>query len=301
MSYNYSSFKDISNDDITVFIYDINDYFNTNLLISTNTKTDALNRQKNVEVLCDWLNNRNAYNIIKKDTLSTEDIDNFIANEHAIQVAIDKAKNALNEAIQLIENHKHPVLQNPNKLIIPDAPLMRKHQKQFIENEELYEYIDKFAHKFTSKHSDFLMINEPNDFDKAVNEWQYYNKYPMSIIIKRDIPLTTYYFNQVGSLNDIFDCLHNVYKKEVKPFKIHFQLSGVFETYTYNFDTLEEKYEYKAQDIIWKNYKSMIPIIITNYDDLEIVKLYIESVLHSYETESSNTKLILVGSICDIT
>ena len=145
MSYNYSSFKDISNDDITVFIYDINNYFNTNWPISTNTKTDALNRQKNVEVLCDWLNNRNAYNIIKKDTLSTEDIDNFIANEHAIQVAIDKAKNALNEAIQLIENHKHPVLQNPNKLIIPDAPLMRKHQKQFIENEELYEYLDKFA------------------------------------------------------------------------------------------------------------------------------------------------------------
>ena len=95
MSYNYSSFKDISNDDITVFIYDINNYFNTNLPISTNTKTDALNRQKNVKVLCDWLNNRNAYNIIKKDTLSTEDIDNFITNEHAIQVAIDKAKKSI--------------------------------------------------------------------------------------------------------------------------------------------------------------------------------------------------------------
>ena len=110
MSYNYSSFKDISNDDITVFIHDINDHFNTNLPIamqpqaklestklpiSTNTKTDALNRQKNVEVLCDWLNNRNAYNIIKKDTLSTEDIDNFITNEHAIQVAIDKAKKSI--------------------------------------------------------------------------------------------------------------------------------------------------------------------------------------------------------------
>ena len=100
MSYNYSSFKDISNDDITVFIHDINDYFNTNLPISmqslsTNTKTDAMNRQKNVEVLCDWLNNLNAYNIIKKDTLSTEDIDNFITNEHAIQVAIDKAKKSI--------------------------------------------------------------------------------------------------------------------------------------------------------------------------------------------------------------
>ena len=83
MSYNYSSFKDISNDDITVFIHDIN------------TKTDAMNRQKNVEVLCDWLNNLNAYNIIKKDTLSTEDIDNFITNEHAIQVAIDKAKKSI--------------------------------------------------------------------------------------------------------------------------------------------------------------------------------------------------------------
>ena len=348
MRYDYRSLKNISNDDIVELIKSINTIFNANLPITTTAKTEAWNRRKNVEVLCDWLNNRNAHRFIKNDLPNAEEIDSFIIHEHKlkqilddsheqhyqdilkrddyfeedineederyfntkqqqierefeIKEAINRAYEAVDDAIQLIKEQKHPVLQKTERLIIPEAPLIKNHQKQYFpENEELYEYLDKFAHNFTSKHSDFLMINEPHDFDRAVNEWNHYNKYPSENTIQRKDsgkPITTYYFNQVASLDNIFECLHNVYKKELKPFKVHFQLSGVFETYTYDFESLEEKYDYKAKDIIWKNYQSMIPIIISKLEDLDIVKLYIESVLHSYETESSSTKLTLVGSI----
>ena len=59
MRYDYRSLKNISNDDIVELIKSINTIFNANLPITTTAKTEAWNRRKNVEVLCDWLNNRN--------------------------------------------------------------------------------------------------------------------------------------------------------------------------------------------------------------------------------------------------
>ena len=60
---------------------------------------------------------------------------------------------------------------------------------------------------------------------------------------------------------------------------------------------MTEKFEYQAREINWNNYKSAIPIVVRDEQSLDIVKYYIESVLHSYETSTSSTKLILVGTV----
>ncbi|KAK8839981.1 hypothetical protein M9Y10_031266 [Tritrichomonas musculus] len=170
------------------------------------------------------------------------------------------------------------------------------------ENQEIYDYLNKHHHSFKSKHKDFLIINIPYDFDKAVEKLSYYDKYSSSKTVERnDIsknkPITIYYFNEISSLQDIYDKLQEVFLAELKPFKIHFQLSGIFETYNLDLETREETYTYEAREIRWKNYQSSIPIIIKNTEDINLVKLYIESTLSSYETTSSNNKLTIVSSI----
>ena len=130
--------------------------------------------------------------------------------------------------------------------------------------------------------------------------WSYYNSFPASKVVNRideNCPTITYYFNQISSLDNIYNYLKEVFSTEIKPFKLHFQLSGVFESPKYDFENDVELYEYEAKKIIWKNYRESIPTLIQLPQDIEIVKLYIESVLHSYETTQSNTKLTIVGSI----
>ena len=64
----------------------------------------------------------------------------------------------------------------------------------------------KYYHKFVNKHRDFLIINEPHDFDKAVDQLVAYNKYKTSDVIERKDngePIVTYYYNLISSLDDI--------------------------------------------------------------------------------------------------
>ena len=162
--------------------------------------------------------------------------------------------------------------------------------------------MNKHYNSFISKHKDFLIINIPYDFDKAVEKLSYYDNYSSSKTVERnDIsknkPIIIYYFNDISSLQDIYDKLQEVFLAELKPFKIHFQLSGIFETYNLDLETREETYTYEAREIRWKNYQSSIPIIIKNTKNINLVKLYIESTLSSYETTSSNNKLTIVSSI----
>ena len=159
--------------------------------------------------------------------------------------------------------------------------------------------MNKHYNSFKSKHKDFLIINIPYDFDKAVEKLSYYDNYSSSKTVERnDIsknkPIIIYYFNEISSLQDIYDKLQEVFLAELKPFKIHFHLSGIFETYNLDLETREETYTYEAREIRWKNYQSSIPIIIKNTEDINLVKLYIESTLSSYETTSSNNKLTIV-------
>lgn len=52
-----------------------------------------------------------------------------------------------------------------------------------------------------------------------------------------------------STLYEIYEHLHKVYKKEIKPFKIHYQLSEVFETHDLDFETYEDKLTYEARKI----------------------------------------------------
>ena len=319
--------------DIKDYIEIINDEFDEHLNIDDNYQTNA-------ETLLKYLNQHNfakKYNIdlntyelndddfikfiyeIKalkqsyednyKAILERDSIENEIPSDHdhdisfeydqqkenEIQKQISIANEALHKALEIIKTKEHlPRLKSVDKSLIET-------KYYFPENEELYNYLEQNNPEFNSKHDDFLMINLPKDFDKAVEAYQHYSKYTNQTIEHRDQitnePIQIYYYNDITSLDEIKEELQNVFKIELKPFKIHVQLSGVFEQKEYDFITDEEKYSYEARDIKWKNYRSSIPIIVKDQQNLEDVMLYIESILHSYETTSSSSKLTIVGSI----
>ena len=234
----------------------------------------------------DELIRKNTHEKLNKRRKINDDNNNNNKNDNNKLIAekIRIAKEALDEAMNLIKSQQHHFLQFEP------------------ENQELYDYLNKHYNSFISKHKDFLIINIPYDFDKAVEKLSYYDNYSSSKTVERnDIsknkPIIIYYFNDISSLQDIYDKLQEVFLAELKPFKIHFQLSGVFETYNLDLETREETYTYEAREIRWKNYQSSIPIIIKNTEDINLVKLYIESTLSSYETTSSNNKLTIVSSI----
>ena len=234
----------------------------------------------------DELIRKNTHEKLNKRRKINDDNNNNNKNDNNKLIAekIRIAKEALDEAMNLIKSQQHHFLQFEP------------------ENQELYDYLNKHYNSFKSKHKDFLIINIPYDFDKAVEKLSYYDKYSSSKTVERnDIsknkPIIIYYFNDISSLQDIYDKLQEVFLAELKPFKIHFHLSGIFETYNLDLETREETYTYEAREIRWKNYQSSIPIIIKNTEDINLVKLYIESTLSSYETTSSNNKLTIVSSI----
>ena len=234
----------------------------------------------------DELIRKNTHEKLNKRRKINDDNNNNNKNDNNKLIAekIRIAKEALDEAMNLIKSQQHHFLQFEP------------------ENQELYDYLNKHYNSFISKHKDFLIINIPYDFDKAVEKLSYYDKYSSSKTVERnDIsknkPIIIYYFNDISSLQDIYDKLQEVFLAELKPFKIHFHLSGIFETYNLDLETREETYTYEAREIRWKNYQSSIPIIIKNTEDINLVKLYIESTLSSYETTSSNNKLTIVSSI----
>ncbi|KAK8885237.1 hypothetical protein M9Y10_040682 [Tritrichomonas musculus] len=123
------------------------------------------------------------------------------AKEIANKIQI--AKNALNEAIDLINQKDHPILDEKHKkLIIPDSLL-----NQDIKKEEYH------------------IINYPFDLDRAIatlKAYDYKNDFVKERIDNKE-PIITYHFNNIKSLNNIYESLYKVYKEEIKPFNIHFQ------------------------------------------------------------------------------
>ncbi len=256
---------------ITKFIAILNTKLNANIIIDQDNNI-------NITRLCKYFNDNNAYNILLGDIKPDELAPTDVIDEITINNYIDEVIKQNQQRITTIINT--PEVNEP-------------------ENEELYEYLKKNGQQFTSKHNDFLIVNFPNDFDRAVAALQAYD-YPEALVKERNDhgkPIVTYYFNEISSLANIYDALLHVYQSELKPFKIHFQLSGVFETSTFDFETYEEKYDYEAREIRWQNYKSAIPIIVKDERNLDECKMYIETVLNSYETTSSNNKLTIVHSI----
>ena len=268
-----------------------------NLDVDTSTDNYVASLHNNYNTIRDFLNFTDYYaNEGINNKISTVRIKAFI-KRRAIEEKIVIAREALDDAINLIHEQQHPILQNENKFIISDAPLIKNKQNYYIPENQ-----DDHYSRFTSKNNDFLIISPPYDFDYAVLEFnKYFTKYNnLTDIIERNdqgTPIITYYYNYIGSLDEIYEHLHEVDKKDIKLFKIHFQLSGVFETHYFDFEIYQDIYSYEAQEIVWKNYKSAIPILVKNEQNLEECKLYIETVLSSYETTTSNNKLTIVCSV----
>ena len=168
-------------------------------------------------------------------------------------------------------------------------------------NRDLIDYFETFGHEFTSKNDEYLTVNKPNDEVKALAAYQM-KKYHGSHIENKTRdknPIVVYYLNEIHKLDDIFNYLENtVYKNERKPFKITFNLSGIFEIPKKLGDEITE-YTYEDREICPTKYKndSNIPILIQLNDELNRVKFYIESILFNYSTTESNVKLIYVTSI----
>ena len=112
-------------------------------------------------------------------------------------------------------------------------------------------------------------------------------------------PIVVYYLNSFSTIDDIFNHIENiVFKSERKPFKLTFELSGIFEIPIKQHDEIIH-YEYEKRIINAVNYKysSNIPITVQSNIDLDKIKFYIESVLHNYEVSESSVKLTFVSSV----
>ena len=197
------------------------------------------------------------------------------------------------------------ITERPILRPLPPGELLelKPYSKQLFEknNEDLIDYFKTFGHDFKSKSNEYLTINEPNDEIKALAAFRnkkYHGTHIENKILKKN-PIVVYYLNEIHKLEDIFNYLENtVYKNERKPFKITFNLSGVFETPKNNGDFITE-YTYEEREINTTKYNNdnNIPILIQLNDELNRVKYYIESVLFNYSTTESNVKLIYVTSI----
>ncbi|KAK8838032.1 hypothetical protein M9Y10_035980 [Tritrichomonas musculus] len=211
-----------------------------------------------------------------------------------------KYKQLLNELI-----NNPPLLRPlPPQIMKPLKPYAQKLFEG--QNEQYIEFIKQYGHDFKSKDEEYLIVNEPHDREQALRLLQNHRKkYPEETVKvqKTDDPIVVYYLNRISTLEDIFNYLTNtVFKQERKPFKLTFELSGIFElpVNSNNGDVI--RYEYDARTINFSNtcrneYLGNIPIIIQLPQDLERVKLYIESVLHNYNVSESSVKLTIVSSI----
>ena len=215
-----------------------------------------------------------------------------------------KYKKLLNELI-----NEKPILKPlPPKEMIPLKPY---HEKLFeANNNEFIDFINHFGHDFNSKDDNNLLVNMPNDYEKAVELLnKVRNKYTKDYeIVKKskneNDPIFVYYLNNIHKLEDAFEFLENiVYKQERKPFKLTFYVKGIFEhpIKSNNGETID--YEYKDDDVHSinnnTNYSKMsdIPIIIQTKPDLDKTKLYLESILHNYEVSESSVKLTFISSL----
>ena len=183
-------------------------------------------------------------------------------------------------------------------------PLKPYAQKLFeAQNEELINFFKDFGHDFQSKDIDYLIVNVPHEYELALNLLNQHRKslkdHEVVTKNKNKDPIVVYYLNSFSNIDDIFNYLENVvFKSERKPFKLTFELSGIFEIPVKQHDEII-RYEYEKRAINAINYKysSNIPITVQMNADLDKIKFYIESVLHNYEASESSVKLTFVSSV----
>ena len=226
-----------------------------------------------------------------------------------------KVHDKLNDFNRQRIHHKFQYQKMLNELI-NNKPILRPlppsemkelkpyHQQLFeAENKELIDFFNNFGHEFQSKDVSYLVVNIPHDYDTAERLLIQHRKQlkDNEVVTKNQNkdPILVYYLNQFSTLEDIFNHLENVvFKSERKPFKLTFELSGIFEIpVKQNDEVTRYNYEKRAINPINYKYSSNIPITVQMNTDIEKIKFYIESVLHNYEVSDSATKLTLVSSV----
>ena len=107
--------------------------------------------------------------------------------QRQIERNIQIAKQALANAIELIQSNQHEILMKQNKTK---------------ENEELYDYLEQNHHKFKSKDEEYLMVNEPYDKEDALQQYKQRDKDKAEHEFN-DKPIHVYYYNNIKSIDDI--------------------------------------------------------------------------------------------------
>ena len=171
------------------------------------------------------------------------------------------------------------------------------------ERKELEKYLDEHEAMTVFDDETFgaLMINFPEEGyeDKArealAKAQDVYIKSEYEIDDDKD-PITYHYLNNITSIDDIYKYLAEKIMKLPTPFKLVFDLSGVFEVHNANGVTYEVRDIYRKGSSKYK-VNANIPILIQHPSDIEIVKRYIETILQNYHTSESPTKLLFVTNV----
>lgn len=93
-------------------------------------------------------------------------------------------------------------------------------------------------------------------------------------------------------MDDIYAALDEVFACEIKTFKLIFRVSGVFEV-----SDIFGCYSYITEQIYWNTNTDYKTIIVKSWDDLKIIKQYINETLIQYKTSSSSKLLSIVETI----
>ncbi|KAK8870486.1 hypothetical protein M9Y10_008369 [Tritrichomonas musculus] len=161
-----------------------------------------------------------------------------------------------------------------------------------IYNQELLEYFKDHGHEFENIDTENLMVNQPHDEQKALAVLEETRrKYPNDseivekIIEKDKDPIVAYYLNKIHKLEDIFRFLENVvYENEYKPFKLTFEIGGIFEipdknlqnkvSYGYVSPESDPEFTYESRPVTVTSHQfaNTIPIMIQLIADLDKVK-----------------------------
>ena len=178
-------------------------------------------------------------------------------------------------------------------------PLKPYHQKMYeAENKELEDYLADHDGEFIlDDNNGILGVNFPENEDLARQALDK-THYKLKIYVKQDATneaISMHFLNKINSLDDIYEYLESSIFALPKPFKLTFDLSGVFEVHNGDKVTYEER---EIKGFVHKyNLNPEIPVVVQFNQDLDVVKKYIESILHNYQVSESPTKLIYVTSV----
>ena len=262
-------------------------------------------RAQNEKAIDDYFNNFN-----KRAYMVNDPVDEYhrmktqdrFDEQRKDEKTMSAARRTHDDMIKQLVNNKPLLRPLPPKSMKPLKPYAEKLFE--LQNKELADYLNNCGHEFVNKSEEYLMINEPQDKEKAniavrqaLNKYKKIDDYTERVASKGDDPIHVYHLNKITKLDDIKTFLRErVYKLSHKPFKLQFEVSGVFEEPKQLDGSDMVVYEYVFREVRSINYSKgdKIPSFVHYVTDLDKVERYIESVLFNYSTTASNVKLIYV-------